>query len=238
LARRGRAYAEQAQWQPALADFARASALRPDDIGSRFFQGLVLLEQEDMAARAVSGVRGVGFLAWPHDAGPLLAALHLFSQKPDRPKYRHFCAEMLERFGNITDARKADLVVTLAVLLPGTVKDLDKVVRLARVAVNSKPDEASYLGSLGAAFYRAGKYKDAREYLDRAVARHGKGGSVRTQLFLALAHQRLGHPAEAKTWLARAVKQLEAMKSPSWEYRVYWRHLRQEAEDLLKASQP
>jgi hypothetical protein len=70
------------------------------------------------------------------------------------------------------------------------------------------------------------------------VVRHGKGGSVRTQLFLALAHQRLGHPAEAKTWLAGAVKQFEATKSPPWEDRVFWRHLRQEAEDLLKALQP
>jgi predicted Zn-dependent protease len=145
---------------------------------------------------------------------------------------------MLERFGNTTDARKADAVVSLAVLLPDTVKDFNGVIRLARVAVKSKPDEASYLGSSGAAFYRAGKYKDAREYLDRAVVRRGKGGSVRMQLFLALAHQRLGHPAEAKTWLARAVKQLEATKSAPWEERVCWRHLRQEAEDLLKASRP
>jgi hypothetical protein len=70
------------------------------------------------------------------------------------------------------------------------------------------------------------------------VARHGKGGMVRTQLFLALAHHRLGRPVEAKAWLARAVKQFEATKSPTWEYRVVWRHLHQEAEELLKASQP
>jgi hypothetical protein len=69
------------------------------------------------------------------------------------------------------------------------------------------------------------------------VVRHGKGGRVWTQLFLALVHQRLGHPVDAKAWLTRAVQQFEAMKSPSWEDRVLWRHLRQEAEDLLQASQ-
>jgi uncharacterized protein HemY len=144
---------------------------------------------------------------------------------------------MLARFGNTPDAPKADAVVSLAVLLPDTVKDFQEVVRLARVAVNSKPDDAGYLASLGAALYRAGKYQDAREYLDRDVVRHGMGCTVRTQLFLALVHQRLGHPAEAKTWLAGAVHQFEATKSPPWEERVCWRHLHQEAEDLLNTSQ-
>jgi tetratricopeptide (TPR) repeat protein len=236
LDRRGRAYAEQGKWPQARADFARASELRPDDIGFRFCQSLALLEQEDMVARTVSGVRGVGLLAWPPETVPLLAAL-LYSPKTDRPGYRRLCAELLERFGSPTDARKTDAVVSLAVLLPDAVKDFNEVIRLARVAVNSKPDHAGYLESLGAALYRAGKYQEASQYLDRAVVRHGKGGGVWTQVFLALVHHRLGHPAEANTWLARAVKQFEATKSPPWEDRVLWRHLRQEAEDLLKTSQ-
>jgi tetratricopeptide (TPR) repeat protein len=225
FARRGRAYAEQAHWQPALANFARASELEADNTAYRYQHGLALLEQETIVTRAVSGACSVGLLAWPQGPGPLLSALPWVSRTTNRPGYRRLCAEMLERFGNTTDAPKAAAVVSLAVLLPDAVQDFNEVIRLARVAVNSKPDDAGYLESLGGALYRAGQYQDARKYLDRAVVRHSQGGRVGTQLFLALVHQRLGHPAEAKAWLARAVQQFEAMKAPPWEDRVRWRQL-------------
>jgi tetratricopeptide (TPR) repeat protein len=145
---------------------------------------------------------------------------------------------MLDRCGDTPDAPTADAVVSLAVLPPDTVPDIKRVVSLAQRAFDSNPDDVGYLESLGAALYRAGKYQDAKRYLDRAVRRYGNGGRVRTQLLLALVHQRLDDAAKAKTWLARAVKQLEATKSPLWEQRVLCRQLHQEAQELLRAARP
>jgi hypothetical protein len=40
--------------------------------------------------------------------------------------------------------------------------------------------------------------------LGEAVKLHGDGGSLRTRLFLVLAHQRLGHGEEAEAWQKKA----------------------------------
>jgi hypothetical protein len=57
---------------------------------------------------------------------------------------------------------------------------------------------------LGAALLRDGKPTDAVHELDEAARLHGKGGSLWMRLFLALAHQSLGHAQEADDWRKKA----------------------------------
>jgi hypothetical protein len=63
-----------------------------------------------------------------------------------------------------------------------------------------------------------------------------------TWLFLALAHQRLGHTQQAREWLAKAVCDIEQPPSErvglyrSWNRQLTFRLLRREAEALLKGT--
>jgi hypothetical protein len=91
----------------------------------------------------------------------------------------------------------------------------------------------SWLNTRGAVLYRAGRHASAVRQLNEAVAVHGTG-MVEDWLFLSLAHQRLGHAAEAKKWLDRARGQ-----KPSTRAKQFWENLevdllRREAEKVLK----
>jgi hypothetical protein len=72
------------------------------------------------------------------------------------------------------------------------------------------------------------------------VALHGAGGTAYDAVFLAMAHHRLGHPAEAREWLRRAGAPASAgMHKPdesgpsSWIPRLELELLRREAGALL-----
>ena len=59
------------------------------------------------------------------------------------------------------------------------------------------------LNTLGAALYRAGRFEESIRRLEESIA--GRNGESQPQdwVFLALAHHRLGHGAEARRWLDR-----------------------------------
>jgi hypothetical protein len=57
-------------------------------------------------------------------------------------------------------------------------------------------------------------------------------------LFLALAHQRLGHGVDARQWLHRATHDPSAGVVVSWRHSLERRLLRAEAEALLKGAKP
>jgi WD40 repeat protein len=100
-----------------------------------------------------------------------------------------------------------------------------------------EPGNSEYLERLGVALYRDGQFAEAVERLDEAVTKHGQAGTVEAQLYLAMAHQRLGHADDARTWLNRAVARIEQTKGPRPQDKDRWQALRKEAEGLLK-SQP
>ena len=54
---------------------------------------------------------------------------------------------------------------------------------------------------LGAALYRAGRFAEAIRTLEESHRGRGDGGDPQGFAFLALAHHRLGHRAEASRWL-------------------------------------
>jgi hypothetical protein len=234
---RGSLHAEQNQWHEAVAEFEKVCTPRIPDAQSGRRLGLALLAPEEAQGFVVSGARTVGWLATPFSGGPLLAAVRLAAPR-DRSGYRHVCVEMLHDFGETTDPAAALSVASLCVLVPGAVPDQTPVVRLARKAVDSKPTYWASRHTLGAALYRAGEFQAATQELNLAGDNQGQGGSVETQLFLAMAHHRLFHTGEAKTWLARAVKQLDDAPPAAWETRLRCRLLRQEAETVLRSPPP
>ena len=78
----------------------------------------------------------------------------------------------------------------------------ERGLRLAKAACRLEPDNGSYLNTLGVAQYRAGLVSEALATLTRsnALNKEKEPGDL---AFLAMAHQRLGHPAEARVMLDR-----------------------------------
>jgi tetratricopeptide (TPR) repeat protein len=260
LGRRGEAYANRGQWKEAMADYERALALRPDDVPSRRGRARVNAELRHWDA-AVADLEQALRLN-PEDPTLWYGLGMAYLGRQDVAAYREHCRRMLERFGQTKDPEAADWTGWLAVVLPDAVPDHQALVRLAEGAYESQSDNGSYLETLGAALFRAGRYAEAIERLKEA-ARRQKGGSVWTQLFLAMAHLRqgqltagaaaLGRPCgtggllipaallsgnvAGRGWLDKARKQA-ADSSAGWGEQVRRQYLFAEAEALQKSGQP
>src|SRR5262249_18513324 len=104
------------------------------------------------------------------------------------------------------------------------------------------------LSTSGLVLYRAGRYAEAVRQLDQACKVHGQGGNAYPWLCLALAHQRLGHAAEARRWLEKSAQWIkkatrEKLKDSfpptplQWDDRLSLELLRREAEVLIGGAQ-
>jgi hypothetical protein len=106
------------------------------------------------------------------------------------------------------------------------------------------PAPSWYLGTLGAALYRAERFDDAVRRIEEAIKRQGKGGAPQDWLFLAMAHHRLGHAPQARKWLDQTIRAIEQAdpKQPapaaSWSDRIEIQLLRREAQALIDRPAP
>jgi hypothetical protein len=127
---------------------------------------------------------------------------------------------------------------------PRAVADYAWVVKLAELAAASKP-ASSRLNTLGAILYRAGRFDEAVQQLGRAVDLRGADDSPYDALFLAMAHQQLGHGEEARRWLRLgAVVDPVAIRKPgtardnSWKRGLELEILRREASAMIEPIHP
>ncbi len=130
------------------------------------------------------------------------------------------------------------------------VADRESLVRLVQGTVRyAKTDADRHLSlqTIGAATYRAGRYDEAIRHLDEGVKAQGKGGNALDWLFLAMAHQRLGHADESLRWMDKAGAWIDSStkdnpKDETFGTRIDWQTwlalqvLRREAEALVKGS--
>jgi predicted Zn-dependent protease len=150
---------------------------------------------------------------------------------------------MARRFPDPKDAETANILARTHLLVGddlGEVKS-NRLVKLAKFATDSKPDNRNYRETYGAALYRAGQFKAAVEQLTPAVEKRGEDGTIWQQSFLAMTQHRLGNRTEARDWLTRAARQIEARskgRRPAWYEQVEWHHLRAEAEATLRWHVP
>jgi tetratricopeptide (TPR) repeat protein len=86
-------------------------------------------------------------------------------------------------------------------------RDPISAVAMACRAVDVYPEAAAYWNTLGVAHHRAGDHRAAVDALERARALGG--GTAFDDVFLAMAHARLGDAAAARQVLARAMLQAE-----------------------------
>jgi hypothetical protein len=80
--------------------------------------------------------------------------------------------------------------------------------------------------------------------LDEATKANSENGMALNWLFLAMTHQRLGHPDEARKWMKRASKWIDQAteKVPptglrlSWDQQLELQIIRREAEVVVQSS--
>jgi serine/threonine protein kinase/Flp pilus assembly protein TadD len=159
----------------------------------------------------------------------------------DTAAYRRTCAELVERFEKTEDSYTACHVVLACVVRPDGLPDTVRLLPLAEVAARTR-----HFGTWlrGAALYRAGKYEEAvRSFETQAVTYRPRAWDW---CFLAMAHHRLRHAAEARRCLAEAARWIddasrEGLDDPagtgpswgSWCERVVYPLLLREAEERL-----
>jgi WD40 repeat protein/serine/threonine protein kinase/tetratricopeptide (TPR) repeat protein len=239
-AARGDALTARGWWDQAEAAYAEAARARPRnpsvrDVLARLHARLGRLDRA--AAELAEASRWI-----PDDARlPRLRAL-LLLESGDRAGWRDACTALLDRFGGTIDPWAAREVARAWALAPGPAGDPAAPLRLADLAIGLDKDpfgagaadaKAEAVTTLGAALHRAGRSDQAIGRLEEAIRARGGAGSPRDWAFLALAHHRLGHRAEARRWLDRLREH-----RPSEDPARFWdeleiRLLRSEAEAVI-----
>jgi tetratricopeptide (TPR) repeat protein len=182
---------------------------------------------------------------------PLRVKVDLGPIKPIRPEVRLLLgqAQQLEHDGKIAQAiaalrqgtrsfpNECEIHNSLAWRLaasPEPLRNAAEAVEHARRAVELHPGYQLALNTLGVALYRAGKFAEAVETLEKSQ-RAGDGEFAAFDLFfLAMAHQKLGHGQQARACLQQADASFEANRaSLPPEYIQELTKFRTEAERVL-----
>jgi WD40 repeat protein/serine/threonine protein kinase/Flp pilus assembly protein TadD len=156
----------------------------------------------------------------------------------DLAGYRRACADLLKQSqpGRPESVHTAYLTAWTCVLSSDSGVKAERLVELAKQAVEREPGDPDYLCTLGAALFRAGDLKSAPRRLNEAQTIHGVRPCPHEWLWLSIVHGRMGSPREARKWLEKATASLHSPDAASlpWVQRVQLELLRHEAEGLLK----
>ena len=130
----------------------------------------------------------------------LRAKFHLESGRPERALADLREAVRLEpKRGLFLDA-----LASLYALGPAHLRDREQAVTLARRAIECVPGQWDFVGTLGLALYRAGKYSEATLELEKSARGQGDSPRAPTLFGLALCYHRLGQTEKARAAYARA----------------------------------
>jgi tetratricopeptide (TPR) repeat protein len=202
-------------------------------------RGHAHFQMEHVAATAADYARAL--TANVADARIALNQAYLCLREDDRDGYRAACGRALAALGLTPNALIANDTAWMCCLLPDAVQDALEVVRLAERAVGDAKSSHTYLNTLGAARYRAGRLREAIQALEEGMKVHGKGGIVEDWLLLAMAHHQLGQADRAWHWFTKAAEALDREEPDStvaWYERLQRRVLRREADELLRRAIP
>jgi tetratricopeptide (TPR) repeat protein len=222
---RGNAHVRLGQLNAALADYARAIEVNPADFQTWYNRGVVHLRLQQWQEAVRANDRAIALnprsaAAWG-DRGIAHAAVG-------------HCDEAFADFSKALqlDPKNAGANNAFAWLLANhpdpEKRDSQRAVRLARQAVELAAENGYYWSTLGAAYYRAGAWKEALTAMEKST-RLRKSASGFQWFFLAMAHHQLGHSEEARKYHDRAVQWMQKHLPDNGDLR----RLRAEAAALL-----
>jgi tetratricopeptide (TPR) repeat protein/serine/threonine protein kinase len=235
--KRGTAYLKLGQPDKALPDYSKAIELDPTFPHPWFNRG-VAHTQLGQPKKALADFSKVIDLA--SDNPRLLLAAYLQRGK-SHSRLGHFEQARTDYQTALQHAPANALAHNVLAWLLATcpdakVRDPVQAVALARKAMQLAPKEGAYWNTLGVAHYRAGDWKAAIAALGKSVELR-QGGDAVDRFFLAMAHQKLGNPDEARKaydqalqWLAKSQATLEKNK----EFAAGLRFFQAEAEATLE----
>jgi tetratricopeptide (TPR) repeat protein len=107
----------------------------------------------------------------------------------------------------------------LVVRDPGCPRELHELaLRAAEIGVGLEPANGVRVNTVGVAQYRLGRFDEAIATLERSE-QLTEGTQISDFAFLAMSHARLGHRAEARTYLARVHESKDSLKPDDEQYR-------------------
>ena len=206
----GLALAKQGKLDEAITSYHKAIDLDPKYAPPHKHLGLVF-QTKGLLEEAAASFREYERLTLP----PLREAFRL---NPDDADARDALAGELN-----------NLAWLLATLAEPALRDPDRAVSMAREAVELKPQVGGFRNTLGAALYRAGRWKDAIAALEKSMELRKSGDSF-DWFFLAMVHSRLGEKDKARELYDRAVHWMDKNQPTNEELRRF----QAEASELLE----
>jgi len=237
---RGDCYSHLKDYHKALEDYSAAIELDPNFCEAWYSRGLAhaALGQFDKAAldfaKAVELERDGPYYLYCRALAELGSG--------DTEKYRRTCATILEQFGQTENAVIAHWVTWTCVLAPDATENSARTIELAELATESSDMTAQNLCTLGAIFYRAGRFNKAVEQLSKLTSEWEKGkefptltSPAYTWFFLAMAHHQLKNTDQSQRYFESAVKRAEEEIADGtwWNRELTLQLLRAEAAELL-----
>jgi WD40 repeat protein/serine/threonine protein kinase/tetratricopeptide (TPR) repeat protein len=200
---RARGLIERRQWPEAIAALDELVQARPHHVSSHIELGRLhfVSGQPELAVSRMS----IATRLEPKNLSlRQLYALALLNDF-DFAGYQRVCADVLGEHGKTNNPVTANMVAWTCVLGPDSVADPEWPVRLSEsvVAGTSGTMRSAALNTLGAALYRAGKFEQSIQCLEDRIRKENNVGLPQDWVFLAMAHQKLGHHSKAIDWLTR-----------------------------------
>ena len=116
---------------------------------------------------------------------------------------------------------------------PEALRDVKAAVPLAEKASRLAPENAVCRNTLGVAYYRAGRYREAVETLRPNLESQVEGSLAYDLYFLAMSHHRLGETARARDYYDWAVRWTATQQGLSAVHAKELKMFRAEVEELL-----
>jgi tetratricopeptide (TPR) repeat protein len=107
---------------------------------------------------------------------------------------------------NPDDAEAANSLAWWYLKAPESLRDAEAALPLAEKAVRLKPEDAMYRNTLGLAYYRAGRYREAVEALRPNLDKQAEWALAFDLYVLAMSHHRLGETAQARIYYDCSVR--------------------------------
>jgi serine/threonine protein kinase/WD40 repeat protein len=139
---------------------------------------------------------------------------------------------------NPNAARACNNLAWAYLVAPEALRDVEAALPLAEKAVRLAPRPAIYRNTLGVAYYRAGRYREAVEVLRPNVENQAEVDVAYDLYFLAMSHYRLGETARARDYYDWAVRWVSMQQDLKPEQREELAAFRAEAEEVFGSQIP
>lgn len=171
----------------------------------------------------------------------------LLLQLNDVEGYTKCRAQILRHFGNTSDPRIAERMISASLILPAAPDEMAIIAKMADVAATGEADGDSRgfnLYAVGLAQYRMGHYANAADLLQKAIPLDiGWYGRTEAHLVLAMAQFQLNQPEASHASLAAAVEALNnklpragRLDNNNWKDWIIAHILLREARTLMPAG--